>query len=110
MESNQVGVNRTANFTYVVENVGCGGLDKDTELPWMQDADARGIVDVYNRHNASENRRITLSFGSMVDDKTIFSNWTECRARLYRPLVRPAPTPTISSYPILILSNVRQLS
>lgn len=69
------------NFSYVAEQVGCGGLSKDVELQCMQQANGTAIMEVYNHYNASENGGKSLGFGGMVDEETVFSNWTERRER-----------------------------
>ena len=71
----------TSNFSYVAEQVGCGNHDKDKELACMQNADAKTILEVYERYNATTNGGKSLGFGASVDEETIFSNWTERRER-----------------------------
>lgn len=88
--NNQFAMNRTQNFTYVAEQVGCGELSKDAELRCMQEVNGTEILEVYNTYNASENEGRMLAFGAMADEETIFANWTERRERgLISNLVSP---------------------
>jgi carboxylesterase type B len=77
----QFAMNRTENFTYVADQVGCGGLDKDDELNCMQEVNATDIIEIYNRYNATANGGRDLAFGAMADEEMIPSNWTERRER-----------------------------
>ena len=79
--NNQFAMNRTENFTYVAEQVGCGGLNKDKELECMQNVNGTEVLEIYNKYNASENEGRMLAFGAMADEETIFANWTERRER-----------------------------
>lgn len=77
----QFALNRTENFTYVADQVGCGGLDKDDELSCMQEVNGTDIIEIYNKYNATANGGRDLAFGAMADDETIPTNWTERRER-----------------------------
>ncbi|KAF7560691.1 hypothetical protein G7046_g3456 [Stylonectria norvegica] len=79
--NHQFALNRTQNFTYVAEQVGCGNLTKDDELNCMQKKNGTDILEIYNKYNASEHGGRDLAFGAMADEETIFANWTERRER-----------------------------
>lgn len=87
IESGAVGNNKvtysegTSNFSYVASQVGCGGLGKDEELKCMQATNAETILKVYEAYNATENSGRSLGFGASVDEETIFSNFSDRRAR-----------------------------
>ena len=92
--NHQFALNRTENFTYVAEQVGCGGLDKDDELDCMQKANGSDIIQIYDKYNATANGGRSLAFGAMADEETIPSNWTERRERgLVSRLVSSRSTP-----------------
>ena len=70
-----------SNFTYVASKVGCASSNKDDEFACMQEADAKAIIEVYNKYNASANGGRSLSFQPFPDDMTSFSNYTDRQAR-----------------------------
>lgn len=71
----------TSNFSFVAEQVGCGSNDKDEQFKCMQGKDASEILKVYETYNATLHEGRSLGFGASVDEETIFSNWTDRRAR-----------------------------
>lgn len=87
IQSGAVGNNKvtysegTSNFSYVASQVGCGDLGKDEELKCMQGLDAGKILKIYETYNATENEGKSLGFGASVDEETIFSNFSDRRAR-----------------------------
>lgn len=71
----------TSNFSFVAEQVGCGSSNKDEEFKCMQGKDSNEILKIYETYNATEHEGRSLGFGASVDEETIFSNWTDRRAR-----------------------------
>lgn len=80
-----------SNFLYVAQQVGCGNAtNEDAELACMQRADAKAIIAVYNEYNSSQNGGLSLSFSTVADNQTRFSNYTDLQARglfARRPIV-----------------------
>lgn len=70
-----------SNFTYVASQVGCSSNSKDEEFACMQRVDAKTIIEVYNKYNASANGGRSLSFQPAPDDITSFSNYTDRQLR-----------------------------
>jgi carboxylesterase type B len=66
------------NFTFVAENVGCGGLKNDSSslLSCMRGVDGVKINDFIAGYTKSA-QKPAISFGPVVDEKTVFSNYTE---------------------------------
>jgi cholinesterase len=66
------------NFTFVAENVGCGGFQNDSSglLSCMRGVDGLKINDFMAEY-AKSAQRPGISFGPVVDEKTVFSNYTE---------------------------------
>lgn len=71
----------SSNFTYLASQVGCSSANKDEEFSCMQKADARAIIEVYNKYNASANGGRSLAFQPSPDDITSFSNYTDRQVR-----------------------------
>lgn len=70
------------NFTYIASAVGCGNItDKDAEFECMQKADASALIEVYNKYNSTLNGGKSLSFTTLADNQTRFSNYTDLQAR-----------------------------
>jgi carboxylesterase type B len=74
------------NFTYVAEQVGCGTADgretdANAELECMQQAPATAIIEVYNNYNATLNAGKPLSFSTVADNRTRFSNYSDRRSQ-----------------------------
>lgn len=71
-----------SNFTYVASAVGCSDLsDKDAVFECMQKANATDLIQVYNKYNATLNGGKSLSFTTLADNQTRFSNHTDLQAR-----------------------------
>ncbi|KAH8887699.1 alpha/beta-hydrolase [Thozetella sp. PMI_491] len=70
-----------SNFTYVAEQLGCGGLDKDSELRCMQGVNATDIINLVDNYNATLNEGRRLAFGTVADEEIVFSNYTQRRER-----------------------------
>lgn len=71
-----------SNFTYVAAAVGCdNSTDKDTEFACMQKVDASALIEVYNNYNATLNGGKSLSFTTLADNRTRFSNYTDLQTR-----------------------------
>jgi cholinesterase len=66
------------NFTFVAENVGCSGFDNDPSglLKCMRGADATKIND-FIAHYSETAQEPGIGFQPVVDEKTVFSNYTE---------------------------------
>jgi cholinesterase len=66
------------NFTFVAENVGCAGLknDSSTLLSCMRGVDGVKINNFIAGYTKSA-QKPSISFGPVVDEKTVFSNYTE---------------------------------
>ena len=66
------------NFTFVAENVGCGGLKNDSSslLACMRGVDGVKINDFIAEYTKSA-QQPSIAFGPVVDEKTVFSNYTE---------------------------------
>ncbi|KAL1587289.1 hypothetical protein WHR41_04432 [Cladosporium halotolerans] len=67
-----------SNFTFVAENVGCGGFDDDASgrLSCMRGVDADKINDFIATY-AKSAQQPALGFRPVVDDKVVFSNYSE---------------------------------
>ncbi|KAM5366838.1 hypothetical protein ACJZ2D_010290 [Fusarium nematophilum] len=70
----------TSNFTFVAQHVGCGGLSSTEELACMRKVPAKTIEDFLLAYSES-GETPGLSFLPVVDDKLIFSNWTDQAAK-----------------------------
>lgn len=81
-----------SNFTYVATQLGCSSTDKDEQFACMQQKDAKAIIEVYNKYNATINGGKTLSFQPSPDGMTSFANYTDRQVR-----GRFAKLPTILS-------------
>jgi cholinesterase len=66
------------NFTFVAENVGCGGFKNDSSglLGCMRGVDGVKINDFIAEY-AKSAQQPGISFSPVVDEKTVFSNYTE---------------------------------
>jgi len=66
------------NFTFVAENVGCGGFSNDSSslLSCMRGVDGVKINDFIAEYTKSA-QQPAISFGPVVDEKTVYSNYTE---------------------------------
>ena len=65
------------NFTFVAENVGCGGFNESSSLlSCMRGVDGVKINDFIAAYTKSA-QKPAISFGPVVDEKTVFSNYTE---------------------------------
>jgi carboxylesterase type B len=66
------------NFTFVAENVGCGGFTNDSSslVKCMRGVDGVKINDFIAEYTKSA-QQPPISFGPVVDEKTVFSNYTE---------------------------------
>lgn len=70
------------NFTFVASSVGCGNFtDKDAVFECMQEVNATALIEVYNRYNATQNGGKSLSFTTLADNQTRFSNYSDLEAR-----------------------------
>ena len=67
-----------SNFTFVAENVGCGGFDDDASgrLSCMRGVDADKINDFIATY-AKSAQQPAIGFRPVVDDKVVFSNYSE---------------------------------
>jgi carboxylesterase type B len=70
----------TSNFTYVAQQVGCTQDDPDKAFACMQKADAKDIIGVLNKYNASNNGGRSLSFAPAGDNETSFDDYTEIQS------------------------------
>jgi carboxylesterase type B len=66
------------NFTFVAENVGCGGFKNNSSslLDCMRGVDGHKINDFIAEYTISA-QQPGIAFGPVVDEKTVFSNYTE---------------------------------
>lgn len=81
-----------SDFTYVAEQVGCGGFvsddkkDYDGEMKCMQDVDADKIIGVLNGYDSRQHDGKVLNFQPQTDNQTSFGNYTDLQVRgLYTP-------------------------
>lgn len=67
-----------SNFTFVAENVGCGGLGNDSSslLACMRKVDA-SVIEGFIAKYAKSAQQPGIGFSPVVDDKVVFSNYTE---------------------------------
>ncbi|KAF2845552.1 alpha/beta-hydrolase [Plenodomus tracheiphilus IPT5] len=70
-----------SNFTYVASQLGCESSNKDDEFACMQEKDAKDIIGVYNKYNATSNEGRPLSFNPSPDGVTSFANYTDRQVR-----------------------------
>jgi hypothetical protein len=70
-----------SNFTYVASQLGGLSSNKDEEFACMQQKDAKAIIEVYNKYNASANGGRPLSFNPSPDGITSFANYTDRQTR-----------------------------
>ncbi|KAF2036120.1 alpha/beta-hydrolase [Setomelanomma holmii] len=70
-----------SNFTYVAAQLGCMSSNKDEDLACMQKKDAKSIINVYNKYNATSNGGKSLSFNPSLDKVTSFANYTDRQVR-----------------------------
>lgn len=71
-----------SNFTFVASAVGCGNsTDKDAVFECMQKANASALIEVYNKYNSTLNGGKSLSFQTVADNQTRFSNYSDLQRR-----------------------------
>ncbi|KAF2213973.1 hypothetical protein CERZMDRAFT_57978 [Cercospora zeae-maydis SCOH1-5] len=71
-----------SNFTYVADLVGCGNaISPEAELQCMQKVDAQAIIQVYNNYNSTSNGGLPLSFVTVADNQTRFTNYPDRQSR-----------------------------
>lgn len=69
-----------SNFTFVAHHVGCGGLSPTEELACMRKVPFKTIDDFLLAYSES-GETPGLSFMPVVDEKLVFSNWTDQAAK-----------------------------